>query len=226
MVSNLVLSSLSWSDDGGVDWFATYRKQTDGPVLIEWNARRAGEPGNLSDHPSIEHVDQWMQQGEAAGVQPYSIHLPLHLSDDADQAGAEISAAAGWTDLASYMNAPLLRLEFTSDCQFGSLEAKEALRSILDYMSEMERRISVRFTQSLLDAWPKIIDGLDEGTLSHFGEDVVVEGDQAFSTRSRLAVLSAETRVADFDAERIQQDIKSLPIDAPYIIAAIGAAVH
>ncbi|MDP8245389.1 MAG: hypothetical protein P9L94_14995 [Candidatus Hinthialibacter antarcticus] len=226
MSSNLVLSSLSWSDGGGIDWFATHDRQGDGPVLIEWNAKRSGAPGNLSDHPSIDAVDQWAQKGGAAGIQPYAIHLPLYLSHDADQAGAEISAAGGWTDLASYINAPLIRLDFTQDCEFHSQEAQQALRSILHYMADMERLASVHFTPSLLGVWPQIVDGLDAETLGHFGEHIIAEGDSASSKKSGLPLLSVEVSIAEMDetsAALLQQYKEKPPENAPYIIASIGA---
>lgn len=220
-----IASSLDWSDGGGIEWFSSKAESLDLPLCIEWNAKRAGFSGNLPDHPLIEQVDEWRVQGESAGVQPFSIFLPLHLSGDVEQVGAEISAADGWTDLASYINAPLMRLDFSSDCEFTSRESVQALRSVLRYMAETERQVSIRFNPALRNVWQDVIEGFESGAFDKLGEHIVIGLDNAEQSQRVLPLMSVEKDIAVLDAatiELLQKLQDESPLNAPYLIARIS----
>ncbi len=194
MSGNFILSNMSWKDGGGVEWARQYAEKLNSPLSIEWNTKRAGQDGNLEDHPLIENVDQWIHASYEIGVKPQSIRLPLRLTSDLEQIGAEISSAGGWTDLASYINAPLVRLDFSQDCQFGHAEAQKALQSILNYMADSERNSSIHFTSSLLTVWPLIAEGLDDGALNFIGEHLAEEQE---TKNPSLQALSVETKIME-----------------------------
>ena len=148
--------------------------------------------------------------------------MPLRLSQDVDQVGAEISAADGWTDLASYINAPLMRLDFSSDSDFSSKESIQALRSILQYMVDTERRISIRFVQSLRNIWADITKDFEPDALDKIGEHIVFDAEDTGIEQCFLPVMSVEKEIAVFDEsnlELLQKLQDESPHHAPYLIA-------
>lgn len=221
MSSKLIFSNLTWSDDGGIHWGKSIGEKFETSVSIEWNVNRADITGNLSDHPSIENVDQWNLLGETNGVMPYSIHLPLRLSSDVDQVGSEISAADGWTDLASYINAPLIRIGFSTDCEFQTEDCQNALRSILHYMVDMDRYVSIRMQPELQSVFPVILEGLEPESLKKIGAHIVHDEQCEATSELILPVISTEVIVGDMKLDQLQNCLNGLSIQAPFTIVRV-----
>lgn len=222
MSSKLIFSNLTWSNDGGISWGKSIGEQFGKPVFIEWNVNRIGISGNLADHPSIENVDQWRLQGEASGVLPYSIHLPLKFTPDVDQVGSEISAADGWTDLASYINAPLIRIEFTQDCDFQSIESHKALRSIVQYMLEMDRFVSVQLSSDLQNVLHVVLDGIGPELLDKFGEHIFIDTSGNRASESQLPLISTEIKSEILDSKQHQKQFEDQTSRSLFTIVRIS----
>ncbi|MBZ0255089.1 hypothetical protein K8I31_03445, partial [bacterium] len=123
-----------------------------------------------------------------------------------------------------YINAPLMRLDFSPDCEFTTRESIHALRSILHYMAETERQVSIRFNPALRNVWQDVIEGFESETFNKLGEHIVIGLDNTEQNQCVLPLMSMEKEFAVLDAanvELLQKLQDESPLNAPYLIARI-----
>ncbi|MBI1386905.1 MAG: hypothetical protein GC154_00470 [bacterium] len=206
----------SWLQRNSI-WLKEAAQHGEG-IAFEIAARRARRPGNMDDNPPIEAIDRLIQTVSDFGASFQSIHLPIHLHGDTSQLGGEISAIDGWTDLASYINIPLLRLT-PIELDLTQTDVRGAFNQILGYMAELERKAAISTIDSpIRSEW---CDTLESEIREWVGLNLDMEAKDA--TGSLPVICRRSTSPANPDAA-LASAAQTASSNTPYAVVELIAS--
>ncbi len=132
---------------------------------LEIQAKRLDYDGHFEDNPPLGRVDALMQNTEEKQLRFGCVFVPVNLNQPDDQIGNEISAINGWTDLTVYSGIGFVRLELAGMSDLNSKRTHDALKQILNYMLDMDLKVSISFPEPPLNEIKSFWRNIDEGMI-------------------------------------------------------------
>lgn len=188
-------------------------------IALEWNAGRAGRLGNSPDLPAIDQADEWMRICDASRMPIRSVSLPVSLAGDEEELGREVALVDGWTDFASYIDAPLVRLAPVAETQWQNEGVIEAYAAVLGYLADMERRVALEPSSPMMEAWPVLKSRLSGDAPEWIGLSYQVDHSLPSDAKPPLSVFARVISQDRFDPAAIPALMESLDQNCALIVS-------